>query len=389
MYITDLDKEMSSCHAGDVSRSSGYNADSCPSEPMIKTDQICRVCGDRAKCCNFGVLSCESCKVFFRRSGLRRFSERYVCYDDKNCKITVQTRKLCQYCRLQKCRSLGMRGGGADKSKARIGAASITRRQKTDRDTQLSAIRQVEPSLSLVTPSIWVFTELDYHFTQGLVEQHCISIENNPFTAAEIRDAKKDLLGIVNLLEGVVTRISAFAKLDMCFKQLGVEDQVTLLKGAAIEIMLTRLAMPSHRRHVPGEGVAWLDQAGGNVITTERILEAITGNEITNSPYGQSLVELNLDDTALVILTRILLFWRGRQGMNDVVSVDRTHNMYLRLFRLYLCHIAGHDQADYLYTATMSAASLARQTVGAFERYVVRVPKHNVRPILHEYFGLK
>ena len=32
---------------------------------------ICRVCGDRARGMNFDVLTCVSCKSFFRRNALR------------------------------------------------------------------------------------------------------------------------------------------------------------------------------------------------------------------------------------------------------------------------------------------------------------------------------
>ena len=35
--------------------------------PKSREDKLCRVCGDRALGFNFGVLTCESCKAFFRR----------------------------------------------------------------------------------------------------------------------------------------------------------------------------------------------------------------------------------------------------------------------------------------------------------------------------------
>jgi hypothetical protein len=30
---------------------------------------LCQVCGDRANIINYGALSCQSCKTFFRRNG--------------------------------------------------------------------------------------------------------------------------------------------------------------------------------------------------------------------------------------------------------------------------------------------------------------------------------
>lgn len=35
-------------------------------------DKICRVCGDKAVAHNFDVITCESCKAFFRRNAFKR-----------------------------------------------------------------------------------------------------------------------------------------------------------------------------------------------------------------------------------------------------------------------------------------------------------------------------
>lgn len=71
---------------------------------------ICKVCGDTASGNHFGVLSCEACKSFFRRSV--RANARYACRGNRSCAIEKNTRNRCQYCRLQKCLSMGMRKEG-------------------------------------------------------------------------------------------------------------------------------------------------------------------------------------------------------------------------------------------------------------------------------------
>jgi hypothetical protein len=277
--------------------------------------------------------------------------------------------------------------GSADRSKVKRREA-VDQSRKAARDNQLSTIRQVEESLTSLVPSNLVFTDSDLIFTRTLVHYHCLSIENNPFSEEELRGARTDLLGIVNLLEGVVRRISAFAKLNTYFSPLSVEDQVNLLKGGAMEIMLTRLVMPAFRRCVPGEGIVWYDN-GKNVIITEKAVERIMGKAITYSPYAKSLLQLNLDDTALIMLTCILLFWPGRTGLRDAANVNMTQNILLRLFYRYLIHVTGHEQAVILYNSALSSAAKASMTAGVFEKYIVQLPKQDVRPILHEYFDLK
>lgn len=71
---------------------------------------LCRVCGDTASGNHFGVLSCEACKSFFRRS--IRSNARYACRGSRTCTIEKHTRNRCQYCRLQKCMDTGMRKEG-------------------------------------------------------------------------------------------------------------------------------------------------------------------------------------------------------------------------------------------------------------------------------------
>ncbi|KAK7508740.1 hypothetical protein BaRGS_00000306 [Batillaria attramentaria] len=68
--------------------------------------RICRVCGDRAVAHNFDVITCESCKTFFRRNAHKPQKE---CAFEGKCEITVNTRRFCPACRLKKCFAIGMR----------------------------------------------------------------------------------------------------------------------------------------------------------------------------------------------------------------------------------------------------------------------------------------
>ena len=71
---------------------------------------LCKVCGDKASGNHFGVLSCEACKSFFRRS--IRTDARYSCRAGRCCEIDKQSRNRCQYCRLIKCIKIGMKKEG-------------------------------------------------------------------------------------------------------------------------------------------------------------------------------------------------------------------------------------------------------------------------------------
>ncbi|XP_078328543.1 putative nuclear hormone receptor HR3 isoform X2 [Crassostrea virginica] len=66
----------------------------------------CKVCGDKSSGVHYGIITCEGCKGFFRRS--QAGPVNYQCPRNKNCVIDRVNRNRCQFCRLQKCLALGM-----------------------------------------------------------------------------------------------------------------------------------------------------------------------------------------------------------------------------------------------------------------------------------------
>ena len=63
---------------------------------------------------HYGAISCEGCKGFFKRSIRKQLG--YTCRGGKDCEVTKHHRNRCQYCRLQKCLSMGMRSDCKDLS---------------------------------------------------------------------------------------------------------------------------------------------------------------------------------------------------------------------------------------------------------------------------------
>ncbi|GAB1293333.1 Mineralocorticoid receptor [Apodemus speciosus] len=85
-----------------------------------RPSKICLVCGDEASGCHYGVVTCGSCKVFFKRAveeiDCTSGQHNYLCAGRNDCIIDKIRRKNCPACRLQKCLQAGM-NLGARKSK--------------------------------------------------------------------------------------------------------------------------------------------------------------------------------------------------------------------------------------------------------------------------------
>lgn len=95
--------------------------------------RICMVCSDRANGYNFGVLTCESCKAFFRRNAAKH--KEIKCPFSNSCQITSASRKFCQACRLNKCFTVGMNSEWLNDLKPK--GAGKFKRKKPDMKNQL------------------------------------------------------------------------------------------------------------------------------------------------------------------------------------------------------------------------------------------------------------
>ncbi|KAL6097292.1 nr5a1 [Pungitius sinensis] len=70
-------------------------------------EEPCPVCGDKVSGYHYGLLTCESCKGFFKRTVQN--NKKYTCAHGQGCRIDVSQRKRCPFCRFQKCLHVGMR----------------------------------------------------------------------------------------------------------------------------------------------------------------------------------------------------------------------------------------------------------------------------------------
>ncbi|XP_040578105.1 probable nuclear hormone receptor HR3 isoform X3 [Lepeophtheirus salmonis] len=108
------------------SSSSSSTGMSAPGSIKAQIEIIpCKVCGDKSSGVHYGVITCEGCKGFFRRS--QSSVVNYQCPRQKNCIVDRVNRNRCQFCRLQKCLALGM-----SRDAVKFGRMSKKQREKVE-----------------------------------------------------------------------------------------------------------------------------------------------------------------------------------------------------------------------------------------------------------------
>lgn len=70
-----------------------YTTAICQDQPDTKEgiEELCPVCGDKVSGYHYGLLTCESCKGFFKRTVQNK--KVYTCVADRNCHIDKTQRK--------------------------------------------------------------------------------------------------------------------------------------------------------------------------------------------------------------------------------------------------------------------------------------------------------
>ncbi|XP_025758885.1 nuclear receptor ROR-alpha isoform X1 [Oreochromis niloticus] len=133
----------------------------------------CKICGDKSSGIHYGVITCEGCKGFFRRS--QQSNATYSCPRQKNCLIDRTSRNRCQHCRLQKCLAVGM-----SRDAVKFGRMSKKQRDSLYAEVQKHRLQQQQQQghhllshPSLGSPSPVESESLSSHYTlssTGLTE---------------------------------------------------------------------------------------------------------------------------------------------------------------------------------------------------------------------------
>nr|XP_033806116.1 progesterone receptor isoform X2 [Geotrypetes seraphini] len=214
----------------------------------VLPQKICLICGDEASGCHYGVLTCGSCKVFFKRA--MEGQHNYLCAGRNDCIVDKIRRKNCPACRLRKCCQAGMILGGRKFKKF----SRVKMVQEMD-SCMLQPPVSIPADSCALTPRLSLTPAHELQFIPQLISI-LQSIEPEVVYAGYDNsqpDTPNALLTILNqLCERQLLCVVKWSKALPGFRNLHIDDQITLLQYSWMGLMVFAMGWRSYK-HVSGQ----------------------------------------------------------------------------------------------------------------------------------------
>ncbi|XP_044527912.1 nuclear receptor subfamily 1 group I member 3 isoform X1 [Gracilinanus agilis] len=338
----------------------------------------CAVCGDRATGYHFHVLTCEGCKGFFRRTINKGMG--LTCPFDQCCEVSKNQRRHCPACRLQKCLDAGMR-------KDMILSAEVlaqrrarkAQRQAEQKTVQLSEKQETLVQVFLGAHARHVSTMFD-QFVQFRPPAH-LFIQHQPVPF--LPPVLPLLIHLADISTFMVEQVIKFTKDLPHFRCLPIEDQISLLKGAALEIChieLNTIFCTQSQAFLCGP-LRYTFQDGAHVGFQEHFLELMLR-------FHMTLRRLKLQEPEYVLMAALALFSPDRPGVTQREQIDQFQEEMALTLQNYIRSQQARPQGRFLYAKMLGLLAELRSLSTEYGRQLQHIQELSaLMPLLQEIYS--
>ncbi|XP_075016408.1 nuclear receptor ROR-alpha isoform X3 [Calonectris borealis] len=376
----------------------------------------CKICGDKSSGIHYGVITCEGCKGFFRRS--QQSNATYSCPRQKNCLIDRTSRNRCQHCRLQKCLAVGMsrdavKFGRMSKKQRDSLYAEVQKhrmqQQQRDHQQQPGEAEPLTPTYNITTNGL---TELhddlsnyidghtpEEHLAQNISKSHMETCQYlreelqqitwQTFLQDEIENYQNKQREVMWQLCAVkiteaIQYVVEFAKRIDGFMELCQNDQIVLLKAGSLEVVFIRMcrAFDSQNNTVYFDGK----------YASPEVFKSLGCEDFISFvfEFGKSLCSMHLTEDEIALFSAFVLMSADRSWLQEKVKIEKLQQK----IQLALQHVLQKNhREDGILTKLICKVSTLRALCGrhteklmAFKAIYPDIVRLHFPPLYKELF---
>uniref|UniRef100_A0A9J7XN16 Nuclear receptor subfamily 1 group I member 2 n=1 Tax=Cyprinus carpio carpio TaxID=630221 RepID=A0A9J7XN16_CYPCA len=367
--------------------------------------KICQVCGDKSTGYHFNAMTCEGCKGFFRRAMKR--PAQLCCPFQNACVITKSNRRQCQSCRLQKCLSIGMKrelimsDEAVEKRRMQIRRKRMQEEPVTLSPQQETVIQELltahHKTFDMTCTNFIQFRPLDGD-QESMSEQGLKTNSGSVFHAAMHKTLSEDAMlqndsfsspsvifttlpHFTDLTTHMIKNIINFSKTLAMFRDLIIEDQIALLKGATFEIILIHFNMFFNE-----ETGIW--ECGPLQYCLDDAMRAGFQRHLLDHMmnFHYTLRKLHLHEEEYVLMQAISLFSPDRPGVTHHSMIDRNQEIVALTLKTYIEAKRSEPNKHLLYPKIMACLTEMRSMNEEYTKQVLKIQdiQPDVSPLLLE-----
>ncbi|CAM1312833.1 Uncharacterised protein g6103 [Pycnogonum litorale] len=338
------------------------NLRSTHADKKTKTPNRCTICGEDAICKSYGAICCDSCRLFFRRTIVKRAHKMFKCAGNKDCIVTGRHRSRCQYCRFQRCLKNGMKATFVLKS--------------ADEDDVVSSEGLLEkPESPPSSPQIDVCKLTVEKYADNLSNNEAFEVHGIVLVYEKMREQmtpppQSEVPHVLNVFKGI---LSSFLQNNLFGNKKEVEVDTKLISSlrtdSLVGALLLRLAYYYDPvvHGLPHCILLSPSNANGMVKKAQKIPPQLYADilHILKTLHG-----LKVDNTVICLLIMLYLSQTDNYFDYHVNNVDDVVDRFSVLLKKYISSIYGPSKACDLFPRLLMKLVDIRELQVRLEKYV-------------------
>jgi len=244
---------------------------------------------------------------------------------------------------------------------------------------QVSASSPMTTTTTLTVEDAAAIDELLYAYRK--------SLEIN--TDHDVPRDRANFSDLVNIAELSVRRVIAMAKLVSAFKAVPQSDQIQLLKGGSIELLILRSVLTFDKDKQ--QFLDPLDAEESKAMKMEQLEAAESGTGLFehHMNFVRSLAfDLRADEITLILLLVISLFSPDRDNLVHKNLVAAEQERYSRILEKYLESTLPRETAACIFPKLLMKLADIRNLNEQHSQVLLRVNPEGIQPLMKEVLDL-